>query len=50
VRVCDQLCNKILNAKFQKEKYFVNEIETLIKRKTIMWQPNPENPLFRRQN
>jgi hypothetical protein len=32
--VCDQLCNNILNAEFRKDKYFVNEVETLIKRKT----------------
>jgi hypothetical protein len=32
--MCDQLCNKILNAKFKRDKYFVDEVEALIKRKT----------------
>jgi hypothetical protein len=43
VCVCDQLCNKILNAKFKRDKYFVDEMKTLIKRKTTPGQPNPEN-------
>jgi hypothetical protein len=34
----------------KKEKYFVDEVETLIKRKTTQGQPNPGNLLFRRQN
>jgi len=38
-----------INAEF-KEKYFVDEVETLIKRKTTPRQPNPSNPLFRRQS
>jgi hypothetical protein len=41
VCVCDQLCNKILNAEFKRDKYFVDEVETLIKRKTTSGQPNP---------
>jgi len=32
--VCDQLCNKILNVEFKRDKYFVDKMETLIKRKT----------------
>jgi hypothetical protein len=48
--VCDQLFNKILNAEFQKDKYFVDEAETLIKRKITLGQPNPGNPLFRKQS
>jgi hypothetical protein len=39
--VCDQQYNKILNAKFKRDKYFVDEVETLIKRKTTLGQPNP---------
>jgi len=33
--VCDQLCNKILNTKFKRDKYFVDEVETFIKRKPL---------------
>jgi len=40
------LCNKILNAEFKRDKYFVDEVETLIiKRKTILGQLNPKNSL-----
>jgi hypothetical protein len=38
------------NVEFIEYKYFVDEVETLIKRKTTHWQPNPGNPLFRRQS
>jgi hypothetical protein len=31
--MCDQLCNKILNAEFKRDKYFVDEMGTLIKKK-----------------
>jgi hypothetical protein len=48
--VSDQHCKKILNAEFKRDKYFVDEVETLIKRKTTPGQLNPENPLFRRQS
>jgi hypothetical protein len=49
--VCDQLCNKILKCEiFKKDKYFVDEVETLIKRKITLGQPNPGNPLFKRQS
>jgi hypothetical protein len=41
---------KYLNAEFERDKYFVEEVETLIKRKTTSGKPNPENPLFRRQS
>jgi len=44
--VCDKLCNKILNAKFKRDKYFVDEVETLIKRKTTPGQSNPGNLLI----
>jgi hypothetical protein len=44
------LCNKILNAEFKRDKYVVDEVETLTKRKAIMGQSNPGNPLFRRQS
>jgi hypothetical protein len=39
-----------INAEFKENKYFVDEVETLIKRKTILGQPNSENLLFRKQN
>jgi len=44
--VYDQQCNKILNTKFKRDKYFVDEVETLIKRKTTPRQPNSGNPLI----
>jgi hypothetical protein len=50
LNVCDQLWNKILNAEFNRDKYFVDEVETIIKIKTTLGQPNPGNPLFRRQS
>jgi len=31
--VCDQLCNKILNAKFKIDKYFVIEVKTQLREK-----------------
>jgi hypothetical protein len=40
------LCNKILNAECKRDKYFVDEVETLIKRKTTPRQPNSGNPLI----
>jgi hypothetical protein len=33
--VCDQLCNKILNAEFKRDKYFVDEVETQLKEKPL---------------
>jgi hypothetical protein len=39
---------KYLNVEFKRDKYFVDEVETLIKRKTTPGQPNPRNPLFKR--
>jgi len=35
--VCDQLCNKILNAEFKKKKgkYFVDEVETQLRDKSL---------------
>jgi hypothetical protein len=41
---------KYLNPEFKIDKYFVDEVETLIKRKTAMGQPKSGNPLFRRQS
>jgi len=41
---------KYLNAEFKKDKYFVDEVKTIIKRKTTPGQPNLENPLFRRHS
>jgi hypothetical protein len=35
VCVCEQFCNKILNAEFKRDKYFVDEVETLIKKKPL---------------
>jgi hypothetical protein len=34
-RVCDQVCNKILNAEFKWDKYFVNEVETQLREKPL---------------
>jgi len=36
---------KYLNAKFKRDKYFVDKVENLIKRKTTPGQPNIVNPL-----
>jgi hypothetical protein len=33
--VCDQLCNKILNVEFKWDKYFVDEMETQLREKTL---------------
>jgi hypothetical protein len=44
------VCNKILNAEFKGDKYFVDEIGNSIKRKTTSRQPNPGYPLFRKQS
>jgi hypothetical protein len=33
--VCDQLCNKILNAEFKGDKYFVDEVETQLREKPL---------------
>jgi hypothetical protein len=33
--VCDQLCNKILNAEFKRFKYFVDEVETQLREKPL---------------
>jgi hypothetical protein len=41
---------KYLNAELKRDKYFVDEVETLIKRKTTTGQPNSKNPQFRRQS
>jgi hypothetical protein len=41
---------KYLNAEFKRDKYFVDEVETLIKRKITQEQPNLGNSLFRRQS
>jgi hypothetical protein len=35
---------------FKRNKYFVDEVKTLIKRKTTRGQSNTKNSLFRRQN
>jgi len=51
VCVCVINCaTKYLNAKLKRDKYFVYEVETLIKRKTTPWQSNRRNPLLRRQS
>jgi hypothetical protein len=42
--------NKILNAEFKGDKYFVDEVETQLSEKTTLRQPNPGYPLFRRQS
>jgi hypothetical protein len=42
VCVCDQLCNKILNAEFKRGKYFVDEVKTLIKRKSTLGSQTQE--------
>jgi hypothetical protein len=39
-----------INAEFKEDKNFVDEVETIIKRKTTSGQPNPGNLLFRRQS
>jgi hypothetical protein len=44
------VCNKILNVKIKGDKYFVDEVENSIKRKTTPGQPNPGYPPFRRQS
>jgi hypothetical protein len=41
---------KYLNVEFKRDKYFVDEVKILIKRKTTPRQPNSGNPLFRRQS
>jgi hypothetical protein len=48
--MCNQLYNKILNPEFKRDKYFVDELETLIKRKTTLRQPNLGIPVFRRKS
>jgi len=42
--------NKILNAEFKGDKYFVDEVETQLSEKTTPGQPNLGYLLFRRQN
>jgi hypothetical protein len=32
------------------DKYFVDEVETQLREKTTLGQPNPGYPLFRRQS
>jgi hypothetical protein len=44
------VCNKILNAEFKGDKYFVDEVETQLRQKTTPGQPNPGYPLFIRQS
>jgi hypothetical protein len=44
------LYNKIVNTKSKRDKYFVDEVKTLIKRKTTPEQSNPRNSLFKRQS
>jgi hypothetical protein len=39
-----------INAEFKEDKYFIDEVKTLIKRKTTLRKPNPGNPLFKRQS
>jgi hypothetical protein len=43
-------CSEILNVEFKRDNYFGDKVKTLIKRKTTLGQPNPGNPLFRRQS
>jgi hypothetical protein len=38
--MCDQVCNKILNAKFKRDKYFVDKVETQLKEKPL-WATKP---------
>jgi len=33
--VCDQVFNKILNAKFKRNKYFVDKVETQLREKSL---------------
>jgi hypothetical protein len=33
--VCDQLCNKILNTEFKRDKYFIDEVETQLREKPL---------------
>jgi hypothetical protein len=33
--VCDQVCNKILNAEFKGDKYFVDKVETQLREKSL---------------
>jgi hypothetical protein len=33
--VCDQLCNKIFNTKFKGDKYFVDEVKTQLREKSL---------------
>jgi len=33
--VYDQVCNKILNAEFKGDKYFIDEVETQLREKTL---------------
>jgi hypothetical protein len=33
--VCDQVCYKILNAEFKRDKYFVDEVETQLREKPL---------------
>jgi hypothetical protein len=44
------VCNKILNAKVKGDKYFVDKVETQLREKTTLGQPNSGYPLFRRQS
>jgi hypothetical protein len=41
---------KYLTAEFKRDKYFVDEVKTLNKRKTTPGQPNRRNPQSRRQS
>jgi hypothetical protein len=33
--MCDQLCNKVLNTKFKRDKYFVDKVETQSREKPL---------------
>jgi hypothetical protein len=49
--VCMINCaTKYLNMEFKRDKYFVDEVKTLNKRKITSGQPNPENSLFIKQS
>jgi hypothetical protein len=39
-----------INAKFKEDKYFIDGVKTLIKKKNTPGQPNSGNPLFRKHS
>jgi len=40
--VCDQVCNKILNEEFKGDKYFIDEVKTQLREKSLQGSQTQE--------